>query len=195
MGPKVHLWIVLIAVKDDYKENYLLWCHDMKNNTLTWNSLIEEFSAIAAREKVQLNLGSIQLGSKITPTHLSNTSKSNNSKKKRCNNVTKMFMRIILNVIFIENVDLVMFVEFVSLRKLQIIGLVKRKLFRRNRINIQLLYLFTRIQVLEPHQQEHHQISTKETFSLDSTSLHLILKEENQRSRIFTRAKCQSNNL
>ena len=24
MGPKTHLWIALIAVKDDYKENYLL---------------------------------------------------------------------------------------------------------------------------------------------------------------------------
>jgi hypothetical protein len=51
MGPKAHLWIALIAVKDDYKENYLLWCRDMKNNTLTWNSLMEEFSAIEGRHQ------------------------------------------------------------------------------------------------------------------------------------------------
>ena len=90
MGPKAHLWIALIAVKDDYKENYLLWCRDMKNNTLTWNSLMEEFSAIAAREKVQLNLGSIQLDSKTTRTHPPNTNKSDNSKKKkRCNKCNK----------------------------------------------------------------------------------------------------------
>ena len=60
MGPKAYLWIALIAVKDDFKENYLLWCRDMKNSALTWNSLMEEFSAIAAREEVQLIMASME---------------------------------------------------------------------------------------------------------------------------------------
>ena len=90
MGPKAHLWIALIAVKDDYKENYLLWCRDMKNNALTWNLLMEEFSAIAAREKVDINMVSIEtatLGTRITQTRSSNPSggKSDNLMKMHCN--------------------------------------------------------------------------------------------------------------
>lgn len=91
MGPKAHLWIALIAVKDDYKENYLLWCRDMKNNALTWNSLMEEFSAIAAREKVDISMVSIKTatsGTRITHTQSSNfgDGRSDNlSKKTHCN--------------------------------------------------------------------------------------------------------------
>ncbi|KAN0071038.1 hypothetical protein V8E54_011203 [Elaphomyces granulatus] len=91
MGPKAHLWIALIAVKDDYKENYLLWCRDMKSNALTWNSLMEEFSAITAREKVDINMVSIKTatsGTRITQSQSSNPSggRSDNPRKRmHCN--------------------------------------------------------------------------------------------------------------
>jgi hypothetical protein len=88
IGPKAYLWIALIAVKDDYKENYLLWCRDMKNNTLTWNSLMEEFSAIAAREKVQLSMASIE---PITAITRITQIQSSNVESKRFNNRQKKY--------------------------------------------------------------------------------------------------------
>src|ERR1700735_498196 len=91
MGPKAHLWIALIAVQDDYKENYLVWGRDMKNNALTWNLLMEEFSAIAAREKVDINMVCIKTATsatRISQTQSSNAGRGrfdNPRKKVHCN--------------------------------------------------------------------------------------------------------------
>jgi hypothetical protein len=54
VGDKPALWIAIGAIKDSYKEHYMFFVRDMANKVMTWEKLMTEYSAIAAKSEWKL---------------------------------------------------------------------------------------------------------------------------------------------
>ncbi|KAK0636638.1 hypothetical protein B0T17DRAFT_613341 [Bombardia bombarda] len=59
VGQNAHLWLALNGIRATYPEKYERWVLKIENNTLTWDSLITDFAAIANSEAIQPRLSNI----------------------------------------------------------------------------------------------------------------------------------------
>lgn len=79
VGDKPALWIAIGAIKDSYKEHYMFFVRDMSNKVMTWEKLMTEYSAIAAKERMEFGMASVRITTNSKPEgNLKSDNKTNN---------------------------------------------------------------------------------------------------------------------
>lgn len=91
LGDSAYQWMVLKGIQDANTDLYNRAVIGMENNTLTWNSLMEELQKIAVAEKTQAAFAQIKIdGNPTKKSKDNNTPKDNNNGKTGGNNKQKV---------------------------------------------------------------------------------------------------------